>query len=238
MTPASLKTDFARLWYLASAAEFARRKDFAELEVHLEHARQTVPNDPEILLASGWVHESFAAPASQAAARQRSSIAVGTRNAHLRRAEGYFRDALARNPELAEARLRLGRVLGLQNRHEDALVELLRALELAEDRTQSYYALLFLGRSEEALGRLEAARRRFERASALYPIAQSPRLALSRLAVERGDEQAAQRVLDEAIDPPGAHADGDPWWVYDLGPGRYAERARLPLHLALHEEPR
>ena len=238
LTPA-VREAFARAWYVGSAAELARRKNFAELAVHLEHARDIVPGDAEILLASGYLHECFAGPMAQAAARERASIRVGERSTNLRQAERYFREALEEDPVLAEARLRLGRVLGLQNRHKDAIPELQRALDLAKDRMQSYYALLLLGREEESLGRLEAAREHFEHASAMYPTAQSPRLALSRLAVERGNDDEAQRTLDGVIDaPPEAATTIDPWWIYDFGPGRYADSKLSELYQVLKEEAR
>jgi len=237
MTDPGLQAEFARRWYAASAAELALRRQFAELSVHLDHARRLLPDDPEVLVASGYLHEILAGPVAQAALRERPSILVGERRANLGEAQRYFQRALSKSPGLAEARLRLGRVLGLQGRHEHALVELRRALEDAEDRTQSYYAFLFLGRSAEALGRLDAARGDFERASVLFPLAQSPRLALSRLAIEGGDEREARRVLDGALDTPAVDGEtSDPWWVYDRGPGRYADRARTRLHRALLED--
>lgn len=235
--PPSAGREFARLWYVASAAELARRRDYAGLTAHLEHARRIVPDDAEILLASGCLHEAFASPNLQVAARERAHILVGGRGANLRRAERYFRQAVAANPRLAEARLRLGRVLGLRNRHPEAIVELERALGDAEDPRQSYYALLFLGRVEEELGRLERARRHVERAAKLFPGAQSPGIALSRLALEADDEQGARRALDEVLSASADPAGGwDPWWIYELGPGRYAGRKLLELYRSLNEE--
>ncbi len=74
---------------------------------------------------------------------------------------------------------------------------------------------LFLGRAEEALEHGEAARVAFERASALYPNAQSPRLALSQIARRAGNRPAAQRELQviSAL-PDDQRRREDPWWFY------------------------
>jgi tetratricopeptide (TPR) repeat protein len=108
------------------------------------------------------------------------------------------------------------------NRHADAVLDLQRARELSTDREQSYYIGLFLGREEELLGRFDEARGHFEAAAALFPRAQSPWLSLSRLAAYRGDVSGARQAIDSGLrDVPGDYSE-DPWWIYDLGPGRYA----------------
>ena len=74
---------------------------------------------------------------------------------------------------------------------------------------------LFLGRAEEARGHDEAARAAFERASALYPNAQSPRLALSQIARRAGNRAAAQRELQAIAQlPDDERRREDPWWLY------------------------
>jgi tetratricopeptide (TPR) repeat protein len=237
LQPLQARRDFARVWYAGTAAELARRRDFAELDVHLDHARDLLPDDADILLASGCLHEAFAGSTAQAAAQQRASLRIGGRSTNLRRAERYFRQALSVDPGLTEARLRLGRVLDLQNRHKEAVTELRRAIDSAEDSNQAYFSYLFLGRAQESLGQLAAAHASFRRASELYPFAQSPALALSRLAVQRGDDQGARRVLQNALnlrsDDPRSL---DPWWIYGIGPGRYADTKLSELYETVLEE--
>jgi tetratricopeptide (TPR) repeat protein len=234
--PDAFSETFVRLWYIAAAAELALGRNLAELEVHLDHARRLYPHAAEILLASGYLHEAFASPRSQAVVRSGALVGLNSERANLQRAERYFREALSAAPALAEARLRLGRVLALQRKHAEAVIELQHALRIAKYPTESYYALLFLGREEELLGRLDEARRHFERAAALYPLAQSPRLSLSRLAAERGDGSVAQSVLERVIEMPPDPTDSlDPWWQYDLGPGRYAGRHVAEMYGALNQ---
>jgi hypothetical protein len=78
-----------------------------------------------------------------------------------------------------------------------------------------YFAQLFFGRSEEARGQHESARTAFERASALYPNAQSPRLALSQISRRTGNRAAAQRELQMIAKlPADERKREDPWWDY------------------------
>ena len=220
---AESKAAFGVQWYAAVAAQLAARGNFADLWYHLEHAKLAVPESAELLLASGCLHELFAGPMAQATRRGSTLVVVGDKGDNLRRAEEYYSRALAKAPDFVEARLRRGRVFGQLNRHADAVLDLHRARELTTDREQSYYIHLFLGREEELLGRQDAARRHFEAAAALFPRAQSPWLAIGRLAAYRGDFSAARQVLDDGLPTmPTEPYSEDPWWIYDLGPGRYA----------------
>jgi tetratricopeptide (TPR) repeat protein len=135
-----------------------------------------------------------------------------TAPAELGRAEELFRRALERDSGLVEARLRLAHVLGDRGRHKEAREQLLQATRAPLPRLLDYYGSLLLGREEQAAGNGDAARRAFERAAALFPSAKSPRIALSHLALMRGDRQEAVTVLAPAG---GATpmADEDPWDV-------------------------
>ena len=87
------------------------------------------------------------------------------------------------------------------------------AIDAKPDRRGLYFAELFLGRAEEALGQRAEARRRYEHAADLYPTAQSPHLALSLLAQNSGDRASAQRALGNLS----AGVDReriDPWWLF------------------------
>jgi hypothetical protein len=231
------KATYGTRWYAVTAALLALRRNFSDLAYHLEVARLAVPSSPELLLAAGCLHEMFAGSMAQAAQKSSPRVQVGDRDDNLRRAETYFSRALAQNPDVVEALLRRGRVRGQLNRHGEAVLDLQRARRLTADRHQSYYIRLFLGREEELLGRIDEARLHFEAAAALFPHAQSPRVSLSRLAADRGDMSRARQALDDGLrTEPGDYAD-DPWWIYDLGPGRYASAMAKELYeLTLREE--
>jgi Flp pilus assembly protein TadD len=60
-----------------------------------------------------------------------------------------------------------------------------------------------------------AAKASYERASTMYPNAQSPRLALSQLARQSGDRDSALRALQPIADlPQYERLRRDPWWTY------------------------
>ena len=232
VAPNPSRDELVRLWYQATAAWQTLHHEYSEVVPHLERARVIFPTDARILLLSGGVYEVFASPRIQEFIRttalpQGVAIDVPSERANLRRATAFYRRAADLDPDLTEARVRLGRVLGLQGRHEEAILELQRANAAVGSSHLSYYTALFLGASEEALGRPDQARKRFETASALYPLAQSPYLALSRLAWSSGDRAGALRAIQPVLTfSANEEAREDPWWQYYDGTGRDAE-ARL-----------
>jgi len=216
-----------RRWYHATAVWMAHREDYDPL--HLERGLEIFRDDPDLLFLSGCQRETFAAPHIQAAVHSISlpsgySVWLESERGELQRAETFFRRALGVKPGFDEARLRLGRVLGLLGRHGDAARELRQAVASVDDDLLRYYGELFLGAEEEALGRFGAAFDAYQRAAALYQAAQSPRLALSSLGRRRGDRAAALRALQQLFDQPSSGLDRhDPWWTYHIAPGRNAE---------------
>lgn len=218
--PAPADHPRVRDWYVETCADLMRLRQFAAAVDHYARARQLFPSDATILFASGVLHERFASTALQAAAESvnesnRTSASVSTARAELSRAERFFRDTLIQRPDHVEARLRHGRVLDDLGRHEEAVAELRRAIADGASGPLLYLAHLFLGRAEESLRHDAAARDAFERASALYPNAQSPRLALSQIARRAGNRTAAQRELQVIAKlPDDDRKREDPWWFY------------------------
>lgn len=207
-------------WYLETSDDLRRLRQFAAAVDHHARARQIFPSDPAILFASGVLHERFASTALQSAAESvtesnRETPAMSSARQELTRAERFFRDTLVLRPDHVEAGVRHGRVLDDLGRHEEASRELRRAIEDGATGRFLYLAQLFLGRAEEARGNHQAARAAFERAAALYPDAQSPRLALSQIARHAGDRAAAQHELRAIAKlPDDERRREDPWWFY------------------------
>jgi tetratricopeptide (TPR) repeat protein len=142
----------------------------------------------------------------------------------LRLAEQLYKRALEEEPGRLEARIRLGRVIGLRGRHEDA-IEQLRQGRTAEEPVLQFYAHLFLGGEFEALGSGAEAHESYERAAALAPTAQSPLLGLSRLAEQAGDKAAAREFMARMLKlPPNEPERADPWWVYEVVQARAVDR--------------
>ena len=240
--PGRERDETVRLWYIATGAYFEHERNLAEALIHYEQALRLFPRDSQLLLARGCLHETFASPAIQAVVRQGPmvgrQVTVGSERLNLVGADRYFREALKADPRNTEARVRLGHVLGRQRWHKDAVVELQQALKTEPDRTLSYYALLLLGREEELLGRTDDARGSFERASALFPAAQSPLLALARLSFHDGEPRRAEVALNRLF----ALSDDesrriDPWWDYYSGVGRFHESLLGQLYDVVAKEP-
>jgi tetratricopeptide (TPR) repeat protein len=214
------RDETVQAWYRATTAYLENEEQFAYTVPHLNAGLRLLPGDARLLFYAGALHEAFASPSVQAASRALESrpnlkSEVGSVEAELELAERFFRQTLAADPRFAEARLRLGRVLGLLGRHEEAANELRRSIPQLGDTQLVYYAELFLGHEEAALRRRDAAREHFARAATLYPRAQSPRLALGLLARAYGDRPGAVRSVKEVLAlPPHEDEREDPWWEY------------------------
>jgi tetratricopeptide (TPR) repeat protein len=221
-------TPMVLLWYQATAT-WMQANGYHENTDHLFQGLRLFPRDATLLFLSGCEHESFARQSIQAALRSivlppGYELAVQSDEAELRDAEAMFRRALAQAPEHFEARQRLGRVLLMRGRVRDAAEVLRRANAAAPDDLMKYYAAMFLGGAEEALGNYDQADDLYSRASALYPNAQSPHVAHSQLARRRGDWAGAVAGIERVFELAAHYPDGDdPWWTYDIVAGRNAE---------------
>ena len=222
--PDPMKDHFVLAWYQATSAYLGFSREFGFLTLQLERGRAIFTKDASLLLYSGILHETHAAPAVQTALQSLSSgiFRPNVKSAadELKLAEGFFRRALDSDPNMAIARLHLGRVVGLQGRHKEAAGELRTALSSltgATDARHRYFAELFLGAEDQAQGHASEAAAAFQRARQLFPNAQSPFLALSQLAWQAGDRTAAQTALQALAGLPAAREDReDPWWTYEV----------------------
>lgn len=224
--PADPTTErFGYLWYRATTAWLARRYRFADLAPHLSAARSRFSGAATVQFDTGCLYETYASPRIQYvrdAVRSRGmGTAVPSRNNSLQLAERYFSRAIGLDPQLVEARIRLGRVIGLLGRHDAAIEQLEQALATTSDPLLQYFGHLFLGNEREATADTAGARRHFERARDLFPLAQSPHLALSRLARLEGALPGAFNALAPVLALPADQVQRpDPWWVYEMGIGR------------------
>jgi tetratricopeptide (TPR) repeat protein len=209
---------------------------------HFDHALELFPRTADILFLKGCLHESLADPRVQTVIDEikvppRTVLDVRSERWELSEAERLFRRALQASPEHAEARLRLGRTLARLGRHQEAAVELRTALDVAPEPVLQYYASLFLAAEEEALGRLDRARAMYERAVALVPTAQAPRLALSQLAHRTGDRVAARAAFEPLLQARDQAPIDDPWWVYSISCGRDANDRMSDVYRAVSGGP-
>lgn len=230
--PAPTRDSWVRDWFVATGRWMQFTSHYSMS--HMSQALRLFPDDAEVRFLSACQHEIDGGPILQNAVKS-VDLPLGTptdiesQKNELRGAESDFRRALAIRPEWPEARLRLGRVLLQLDNVNAAATELTAALKAAPDDTQEYLATLFLGAVEERRAHLDEAASLYLKAAALFPHAQSPRLALSQLARRRGDRASALATLNVLFDrdgPPDPEQRSDPWWNYLAVQARDAE-ARL-----------
>jgi tetratricopeptide (TPR) repeat protein len=220
VVPEPEKDDTVRLWYRATVAHLQQEEKFGDCFFHLNAALEAIPGDARLLFYAGAMHEAMASGALQAAARSLESrgdvrSTVRSVEGELEEAEKFYGRALSVDPTLAEARLHYGRVIELLGRHEEAAKQLRQAISELKDSQLLYYGELFLGHEEAAMRHRQGAREHFDRAAALFPLAQSPQLALGLLARSSGDRAAALDAAKKVFAlPPNEEDREDPWWAY------------------------
>jgi hypothetical protein len=242
LQPDPARDPFARAWYLASAARLQSLLMVSEADDHLSRARQIFPNDADVLFRGACALETLTAPSLLAALgpdmlllrSPGASRMVATRpsvRSLLDRAEQLFRRALRHDPSLAEARVRLARLIGAKGERGEANDLLMQALAARPADDVRYLALMLLGDAQMAVGRRAEARARYEEAADLYPTAQSPLLALGLLARDGGDRETAAKTLERLSRlPPEPEKRIDPTWVYYTMQGRDADRRLQQVH--------
>ncbi|MBN2241454.1 MAG: tetratricopeptide repeat protein [Acidobacteria bacterium] len=224
--PAPQRDAMVRQWYVATTAYLQSRRLLAYAKENIAGALDLFPSDDKILFYAAAQHETWASPVNQNVLLPRGGlVSYGSKEEELKKARDLYRKALKANPDFAEARLRLGRVLLLLEDTRRAYLELHPASERIQDPQLAYYTALYLGRALEALSRPDEARQQYESAARLFPTAQSPLLALSLLARRGGNDPegaiaAVRRVFEL---PLGNIREDDPMWIYDLSHVRDAD---------------
>ena len=234
---------FVGAWYHATAAFMFARKLYGEATQHLQRAAERLPEDPRILFDRACYAENLGLPMHQVLLPDAEDVRNRLDRATLTRipsnaaasgipkaavtnsaAEELFRHTLRVDPSYVEARVRLGRLLTVRKRYDEAAAELNAVLaQSPSDRMVAFYANLFAGRTAQALGRLDDASRDYHEAVALFPDAQSALLASSQIALLRSDVPATLAPV-ERLGPASSVFTADPWWQYGLAAGRDAER--------------
>ncbi len=130
-----------------------------------------------------------------------------------------YRQAVAAYPALPEPRLRLGRVLALLDRLDDAERQLGLALALQPDARQIYLAALFSADLRERQERPEEAQAAYASALLAWPGAQAPVVALARLRVLSGAADTARAALAAIHAERDLRERSDPWLGYVGGQG-------------------
>lgn len=217
---------FARRFFLAMANR--SQWDFC-LEAAQQWAHDGLdrfPRDPSLLLALGSTSEERATLANLP-----DEDPAGHRTAWYREAERALAEAVRADPDLFEARIRLGRVRWYLGQDESARQALEDALRRGGPPPLPYLGQLFLGQALERAGRASEAARAYQEALALEPQSQAAAVALSHLRLSSGDAAGARRALDEALAQAGRRAESDPYWIYPASNAAGAEDALEALRL-------
>jgi tetratricopeptide (TPR) repeat protein len=225
---------FSRRFYLGMALRAHRHYCLQDAEEWARNGLRWSPTDGSLHLAAGTAAEAAAfitvrpAPLRPAAGPRLSSehhamtAELGHRWGRARRA---FEEALASDPALHEARLRLGRVLWRLGRGEPARDCFERVLGGSGDPSLVYLAHLFLGRVHEDAGRLAQSAAEYRAALGMRPSSQVASVALSHALQLLGDAAGARELLAGALEQAGRRDPSDPYWAYVAG--RSAEAAAI-----------
>ena len=128
------------------------------------------------------------------------------RQGRYEEAAAWFRKTLARGASNALAHAGLGVSLYDLKRYEEALASMDRAIALAPDSPTIRTLHVVTGRALQAMGRFDAAERRFRRAATLDPDDAAPLVDLSRLRIAQQRFDEAEEYLRRALEL----APGDP----------------------------
>jgi tetratricopeptide (TPR) repeat protein len=230
-----------RRWYLAVNGYMQATEQMDPW--HVERSVQLFPRDPEVLFFAACGREWFSGPQVQNTL-QSTTLArdlftmIGSEEDELRKAERLFRESLEHDPSMTEARIRLARVLSRRARHQEAIAELRRATTETRNRLLLYYGNMFLGADAVALGLVDEARQAYARAADLYPLAQSPPLAIGNLAAGLGNRAEALSAIQPVLDRDEPQLADDPWWSYYTSQTRALEGIVTALYESVQAEAR
>lgn len=229
---------FVKRAYLGMAGQAMWSHCFGEAAGWADSGLKHFPKDPSLLLAEGVAFEARAfftmAPApptmglTPASLRKREALKAELRDLR-EKARQSFEAALSADPNLVEARLRLGRVLWRLGRLEPARAALGEVLAKPAEAPQQYLAHLFLGRILEDRDEVAEAEEHYRTALAMQPLSEIAAVAVSHARFLQGDVEGARSQLSAGLEAVRTRRDFDPWMPFLLPqtPGGEAIMAEL-----------
>lgn len=202
--PPPRRTAFEPRWLRAAALALSKRGQWDQALPLLDLGLRLYAGDARLHLAWGAVLES------------RAWIQDGA-GADLSEAEKSYRAALALDPGLAQARVRLGRTLELLGRPKEAATELQAAVKAARSVPDQYLAHLFLGRARESAGDWTGSIAAYDEATRVEPDGQAAAVALSYALDRAGRRRESVEALRAGVARGGGRLEVDPWWPYLAG---------------------
>jgi VWFA-related protein len=195
-----------------------------------EECARLFPAAADAWLGAGICYELTAFPDGFALAQLPAQNAAG-------QAERCYREAVRLDPRLAEARLRLGRVLALAGAFDEAEEELAAAAAASADGSLTALAQVFWGGVRDARGDLAGAVTHYQAALAADGECQTAAFALGEALYRSGRHRGAAATLASALAAAPSTEVG-PWHAYHLGSGRWnAPLSGSPAPVAAGPEP-
>jgi tetratricopeptide (TPR) repeat protein len=201
--------EFPRTWWLMVTAYLQGEFALATAKEFGEWAQDSVGDSPELSLAIGATEELGWTLRHQADAGSQFK-------GDLNDAERAYRRALAGQPDLVEARIRLGRVLTLRGDIDGAL-RILADVSEAAGPAYGYVARLFEGDAYERHGDTAKAEQHYLSATVLFPQAQSAYIALAHVRHKSGARAEAAEKVRLATRDNSVPDTVEPWLWYSRG---------------------
>jgi tetratricopeptide (TPR) repeat protein len=200
MNDVATRRDFERRWVLTISQYLQSSLRYENALNMMERALKVYPDDLELHMAiakacekTGWEGDD----------RQ------------LDRAQREYRRILQKDPENDEARMRLGRMLHLKGRTEEAIAEIERSLSHSDDREIQLIANIILGNIYNQRGELSEEIESFRAAVGVDPQCQVAAIALSHALHRAGDLDGSREVMEQLLTHPGTVSGAaDPWWRF------------------------
>jgi VWFA-related protein len=194
--------EFECMWFLTEAAALEGLFMPESAILFIPRALQRCPTHPRLHLAYAFVSEQ-------------QWLRGGLTSAQELEVVRRYEEAMKFPETEPEARVRAGRFLyGLGN-HERALDVLNGAKRQSTDPEIKYFIELIRGQILRARGQHDNAATAFRAALEAWPSAQSARVALMTLLINRGNHQEAAALAEAA--QTASENEFDPWWTYWLG---------------------
>ena len=224
-------TDFARRWCIAMALRDRWDGCFDAAFRWIDAGARWFPADPGILLARGALYETvavlptplprpYAIAGSQA--RQAALAATAERTQRLKEARRSLERALAADPALDMAQVRLGRVLWRLGEGDPARAALESVLARSRDDATLHLAHLFVARVHQDARSHDAALRAYRAALRLQPTSHAAAMGLSDALQLAGEPEEARAAVEGALAATGRRREPQSFWEYTFGDLRRA----------------
>jgi tetratricopeptide (TPR) repeat protein len=193
---------FECAWFLTEAAALEGLFMPENALLFIPRALQRCPSTPRLHLAYAFVSEQQWLRGGMTPAQEQEVV-------------GRYETAIKFPATELEARVRAARYLYALGDFDKAIAILDGASQKPTDKEVQYFADLIRGQVRRAQGRHDDAAAAFRAALTTWPGAQSARVALMTLLLNRGDREGAAALAEAA--QTASDDDFDPWWTYWLG---------------------